>query len=632
MSNEATRSLIRTVLTPVLSLIALTVSPLATAVTFEEIDRFAQSDAADYDKFGVSFAIDGDTVILGAPNDDNADVDGDSNSGSAYIFVRNTAGAVCSETSNIDPWCQQAKLTASDAESGENFGSGVAISGDTATVSAMRDDYQNDDGTKAKEYGSVYIFERSTIDNTWTQTFKSRAADPSNYSQFGHHVALEGDTLAVGARRDRTMPSPDNGRYGSVYIFVRNSASAVCFETSTIDPWCQQAKLTAADGNHWDHFGNYVALDGNTLVVGSPYSDGDTVGQENTGAAYIFVRSGTIWTLQAKLTADAPLIDEWFGFRVGISGNTVILGAPQLRDEFGAGAAYIFGRSSGIWSQEDRLTTNSGFIGDGYGFNVEIAGDVAMVGANTDNELGEVDSGSVYLYTRTDAGWIEKSEKLTLVNNAAGDTFGTGLAISGDTALIVASPFKFDYQQRGSALIFSIDFDDDGYRDSIDNCPTTYNPDQTDVNSDGYGDACVDPSVTIPANSEVDPTAVIAEGTVLNSGVVIEEGVTLEADVTVNSGTSIGEDTTIEANTTLNRDVVVGSDAIIGENVIIGKDVLIGDNVTIGNDTTIGKGSHICDDVIIGTFVNIGQNGYIDINLANGFTLPGSRLVAPDCP
>jgi len=605
MSNEATRSLIRTVLTPVLSLIALTVSSLATAVTFEEVDRFAQSGAATGDGFGWSYAIDGDTVILGSPGDDD-DIFGN-NSGSAYIFVRNTAGVQCIETLSIDPWCQQAKLTADDAEKGELFGSGVAISGDTATVSARNDDNNNTNDGTGYRAGSVYIFERSNINNNWTQTTKLRAADPSDKAQFGWHLALEGETLAVSARKD---DGPD-GFPGSIYIFVRNTAGVECLQTFTIDTWCQQAKLTASDGKDGDLFGTYVALDDNTLAVGAPRNDD---AGDNAGSAYIFIRNGTSWSEEAKLIAGETTGGDNFGQRVEISGNTVIVAAVKFNKPSG-GAAYIFGRSSGIWSEEDKLTASSGFVGDGYGFNVEIAGDVAMVGAQTDGDF-DAKSGSVYLYARTDAGWIEES-KLTASDSAAGDWFGSGLAISGDTALIVAVPF-FVSGSFGSALVFSIDLDDDGYRDSIDNCPTTYNPDQTDVNSDGYGDACVDPSVTVPGDSEVDPTATIEAGVVIESKVVIESGVEVGENTEIIKLSSVGEDTTIGDNSTLEKTVTVGSDVVIGDDVLIGRNTIIEDGVSIGSGTVIGR------NVFIGAGAVIGINSII----GNGASIEAGAIVA----
>lgn len=581
MINSVEMPLFRIILAPTLYVLLMAISPHAKAVTFEEIDRFSQSDAAANDSFGFSYAIDGDTVILGSPGDDDAG----SSSGSAYIFVRNSDGLPCLETSLVDPWCQQSKLTASDAEQREWFGYGVAISGDTAVVSARRDDNAGDDGSGFR-VGSVYVFER--IGSIWAETAKFRADDPSDDAWFGTHLALEDDTLAVGTRKDDQLGVDA----GATYIFTRSGGA-----------WGQQAKLVASDGEAGDLFGTYVALDGNTLVVGAHTSDDAGA---SSGSAYVFVREGTSWSQQAKLTADDAAAGDIFGQRVEVSGNTIIVAASQFG--FGSGAAYVFGRSSGIWSQEAKLTASDGFMGDGYGFNVEVTGDVAMVGADNDDDLGTL-AGAVYLYVRTVAGWVEET-KLTASDGVAGDWFGSGMAISGDTALIVGSPF-FGNPIFGSALVFAIDFDDDGHRDSLDNCPTVFNPDQIDENDDGFGDACVDPSVDIPDTADVDPTAVIGEGTEINSGVEIDEGVVLEEDVIINAGTSIGADTTIEENTSLNKDIEVGSNVNIGPNVEIGKDVFIGDGVTIRANTIIGQKTQVCANSTIGSDVTIGKNNRV---------------------
>jgi hypothetical protein len=183
---------------------------------------------------------------------------------------------------------------------------------------------------------------------------------------------------------------------------------------------------------------------------------------------------------------------------VELSGDTVILAASQFG--VGSGKAYIFERNTtddpcpetstpDPWCQQDILTASAGFMGDAYGFNVEVAGDIAVVGANNDDDLGDR-AGAVYLYVRTPGGWSEEI-KLYASDGEAGDWFGSGLAISGDTALIAASPlFGFGNPIFGSAYVFAIDFDDDGYRDSLDNCPVDSNASQSDIDLDGAGDVC----------------------------------------------------------------------------------------------------------------------------------------------
>ncbi len=204
--------------------------------------------------FGTSVAMDGDTAIVGAfDDDDNGDY-----SGSAYIFTRSGS-----------TWTQQAKLLASDGAAGDGFGRSIAIDGDTAIVNANGDD---DNGESS---GSAYIFTRSG--STWTQQDKLLASDGASYDYFGRSIAIDTDTAIVGANYDS-----GNGRnFGSAYIFTRNGTN-----------WTQQTKLLASDGARDNYFGTSVAMDGDTAIVGA-YRDDDT--GTDSGSAYIFTRSGSSW-------------------------------------------------------------------------------------------------------------------------------------------------------------------------------------------------------------------------------------------------------------------------------------------------------------------------------------------------
>ena len=267
----------------------------------DQIAKLLAGDAAAADVFGYSVSLSGDTALIGAWGDDDAG----SSSGSAYIFTRSGSS-----------WTQQAKLTASDAAAGDEFGYSVAISGDTALVGAYRDD---DAGNSS---GSAYIFTRSG--SSWTQQAKLTASDAAADDWFGFSVSLSGDTALVGARFD----DDDGSNSGSAYIFTRSGSS-----------WTQQAKLTASDAAAGDEFGYSVAISGDTALVGALWDDAPDL---DSGSAYIFTRSGSSWTQQAKLTAsDATFIDR-FGI-VSISGDTALVGA-YFNDDAGSnsGSAYIF--------------------------------------------------------------------------------------------------------------------------------------------------------------------------------------------------------------------------------------------------------------------------------------------------
>lgn len=180
---------------------------------------------------------------------------------------------------------------------------------------------------------------------------------------FGFAVGIDGETVGVGAPVDNTAA-------GSAYVFVRSGTS-----------WSQQAKLTASDAAAVDNFGrNVVGISGDTLVVGAPFDD--TGAGTDAGSAYVFVRSGTSWSQQAKLTASDAAAGDAFGISVSISGDTVVAGA--FNDDDGgtnSGSAYVFTRSGTSWSQQQKLTASDAAAGDQFGFSVSNSGNTVVAGA-----------------------------------------------------------------------------------------------------------------------------------------------------------------------------------------------------------------------------------------------------------
>ncbi|MHC4407100.1 MAG: FG-GAP repeat protein, partial [Planctomycetota bacterium] len=195
---------------------------------------------------------------------------------------------------------QEAKLLPADGAAGDIFGVIVALDGDTAIIGAVYDDDNGEDS------GSAYVFTRTA--GVWTQQAKLLASDGASQDWFGS-VALEGDTAIIGASGD-----DDNGEdSGSAYVFTR--AAGV---------WTEQAKLLASDGAAFDGFSYLVALDGDTAVI-APWRDDDN--GVNSGSAYVFTRTGGVWTEQAKLLASDGAADDYFGRSVALEGDTAIIGA-----------------------------------------------------------------------------------------------------------------------------------------------------------------------------------------------------------------------------------------------------------------------------------------------------------------
>ena len=194
----------------------------------------------------------------------------------------------------------------------------MAISGNTVVVGTPRDD-----GTAGEEQGAAYVFVRSGL--AWSQQQKLEASDAAGLDRFGYSVAISGDTVVVGTRADDGTAGIDQG---SAYVFVRSGVV-----------WSQQQKLEALDAVAEDLFGYSVAISGETIVVGALNDDG--AAGEGQGSAYVFVRSGGVWSQLQKLEAsDAAGLDQ-FGYSVAISGNTVVVGTPADDDAGGSSKAQL---------------------------------------------------------------------------------------------------------------------------------------------------------------------------------------------------------------------------------------------------------------------------------------------------
>jgi hypothetical protein len=217
----------------------------------------------------------------------------------------------------------------------------------------------------------------------------------------------------------------------------------------------QQAELTAPDGGPGSSFGGSVAISGDTALVGDRFKQvGDNWRQ---GAAYVFVRNGSTWTLQARLTAADGHTWDCFGASVALSGDVALIGAPY--DDQGpladCGSAYVFTRSGAIWTQRQRLAAVDGTEGDRFGADVAIAGDNALVGVPGRDVGGNVDQGRACPYLQVAGVWSARPSLLPVPAGAAGDAFGTSVALSGDTAIVGAMEDDIEGSiDQGSAHVF----------------------------------------------------------------------------------------------------------------------------------------------------------------------------------
>jgi hypothetical protein len=392
--------------------------------------KLTADDAAAFDYFGYTVSISGDLAVVGARQDD----DGGSNSGAAYIFARDQGGA--------DNWGQVQKLTVDDAEAYDYFGHSVSISGDLAVVGAPNDD---DGGSNS---GAAYIFARDQggADN-WGQVQKLTADDAEASDRFGRTVSISGDLLMVGA------PNDDDGgsNSGAAYIFARDQGGA--------DNWGQVQKLSAVDAEAGDEFGYNVSISAGLAVVGAPYEDD---GGSSSGSAYIFAQDqggADNWGQVQKLSADDAGIGDEFGYTVSISGDLVVVGAPNDDDGGGnSGSAYIFAQDQGgadNWGQVQKLTADDAADGDCFGWSVSISGDLAMVGAPYEDNGGS-NSGAAYTFARDQGGadnWGQV-EKLT-ADTVANDLFGYTVSISDDLAAVGAHLDDDGGNASGSVYLFA---------------------------------------------------------------------------------------------------------------------------------------------------------------------------------
>ncbi|MGA9278338.1 FG-GAP repeat protein [Ilumatobacter sp.] len=431
-------------------LLGLVLVPTAASAApgFDEF-KLTASDAAPGDDFGVSVAVSGDTIVVGAVFDD----DKGALSGSAYVFQSDGAGGYA-----------ETKLTASDATPGDLFGSSVAVSGDTIVVGARGDD------DNVSESGSAYVYEPDGVGG-YTET-KLTATDAAANDYFGWSVAVSGDTIVVSA-----PGSDDNGSLsGSAYVYEPDGNGGYT-----------ETKLTASDAAALSWFGYSLGVSGDTIVVGA-YHDDEKGSQ--SGSAYVYEPDGIGGYTETKLTASDAAADDGFGISAAVSGDTIVVGAHG-NDDHGArsGSVYVY-EPGGVGTYiETKLTASDGSAQDLFGWSVAMSGDTIVVAASYDDDDGS-ESGSAYVYEPDGMGGYTET-KLTASDAAAHAYFGYSVAVSGATVVVGA----FLDDDSGSAYVYTptvSDSDGDGIDDDVDNCPGIANADQANLDGDDDGDACDD--------------------------------------------------------------------------------------------------------------------------------------------
>ncbi len=355
--------------------------------------------------FGCAVAISNQTAVVGA-------------SGAAHVYVRDASGQ----------WSHQATLSGSDTLAGDGFGWAVGIDGETIVVGAH--------SASSNASGAAYVFVRSGA--TWSLQSRLSASNSGAGDAFGWSVSVSGESVAVGAPFEDGSSAliADNSAEaaGAVYVFTRSGVL-----------WSEQSRIKAANAGAADGFGYSVALSGNDLVVGAPFESSNGTGVNggaaaddsamSSGAAYLFARTGSAWAQHSYVKASNTQAGDRFGYAVSMKGDLAAVSAiGEASSGVGvnsatqasnaaneAGAVFVFGRTTNIWSQSSYVKASNTGTGDQFGAAVAVMGDMIVSGAPFEDGNGTtinpgagveannaaVDSGAVYAFGGSALGPVQ---------------------------------------------------------------------------------------------------------------------------------------------------------------------------------------------------------------------------------
>lgn len=405
----------------------------AAATDFEESEKLVADDPKSNDNFGYSTAISGGIAVVGADKHDHDSVTL-VDSGGVYVYARHSNG----------DWIFEGEIGDGDRAAGDRFGHAVDVGGDIAVVTAPDVDVP---GTA--DVGAVFVYSRDSL-GVWSKVGELYPSARDLQERFGTSAAVSrsGNTVVVGNSADRVPEGVGIAGAGSVMIYERDAAGA----------WIGQ-EISASSPDLQGHFGDSVAIDGDTLVVGAKDDDAGQTLPDQTGAAFVFVRDQSgAWIEQQELPRTGVAFRDQFGDSVGVSGDTAVVGAPNRDGALAdSGAAYVYQRdAAGNWSQTATLVAfdNNGqgneTASGQFGESVSISGNRIMV--------GEFGSGAAYLFIRDAAGSWQPHQRLTASDaQPGGGLFGFSVDIDGIRS-IVGAPFHNEaggaLPKAGSAYVF----------------------------------------------------------------------------------------------------------------------------------------------------------------------------------
>jgi hypothetical protein len=337
----------------------------------------------------------------------------------SFVLLIAAAGAAHAD----DGWIEW-MAHPSDGDSGTFYGTAAALTPTLAVIGAFGAD---------SHHGAAYVLRKSGT--SWLETQKLVASDGLAGDELGYDAAMTPTLIAVTAW-NATIGT--NVGQGAVYLYENEAGT-----------WTEVQKLLADDGSFFDNFGQSVAIDGTTILVGA---NGATIGDQGAqGAAYVFVNAGSGWVQQQKVFADDGDTVDNFGSSTAIRGTTLFVGALQAMVDGhpNQGAVYLFAEDGGVWTQTQKLSASDGGASDAFGASMSFDGTRLVVGAT-----GTDGHGAAYVFENDGSGWVETG-KLVGEDTVSGDNFGDAVSLSGDEVLVAADVATVDgLTSRGAAYLF----------------------------------------------------------------------------------------------------------------------------------------------------------------------------------
>jgi hypothetical protein len=392
----------------VLTALFLGLPALAAPEAIGEIAKVVADDGALGDLFGFSVHMSGDTLVVGAPFDQDQGAE----TGAAYIFeVDGTS------------WSQVAKLTTTNSGPGDRSGFDVWVSGNTAFFTTPRDGGNS---------GAAYLFENDG--SGWSEIQKLVPSDPQGNGDFGQFLSLSGDTLLIGSGGKSDL----GDRSGAAYVFEDSGSR-----------WAEVVKLLPLDGSAGDQFGSSGSVVGDVAVIGAPSGHAPI---DTPGAVYVYNYDGVSWLEQQKIQASDAAIGDRFGIDIDFDGERFIVGAC-INGIGNCVSAYVFRFDGSQWVEEAKLEPADITLDDTYGSRVAIEDDLAAVTARLDDEVAG-DAGAVYTFRFEGTDWVQLA-KVGASDGLAGDQFGANVYLEGGTMAVGALFGDGAGADSGAAYLFS---------------------------------------------------------------------------------------------------------------------------------------------------------------------------------